>query len=226
MKQHGIFSSWTQLGFFTSFLFLLVAIPYTIYIKATTQQKVVIVNLPQPTRIVHAALPITPPPASTTTDCIAVPPRYTYPAATPAAYLFQDITRQVCFPPALPPFPFTWQAYTDFQSGFTLDTPKNWIKSTTLVDGIQEQIFAADTGSTSATVSLRLQEGQDPYATDTSYLQMPIHRDNHTGVVYTKNASFIAAIFPLTAGNFILAASRMDTSLYAFEHMLDSLKFL
>ncbi len=219
-------SSWIQLSLFTLFLFLLVAIPYTIYLKASTPTKVVIANLPPVVKI--TPMPhITPPQASTTTVCITVPSSYQYIQATPAAYLFQDTTRQLCFPPTLPPFPFMWQAYTDYQNGYTVDTPSNWTDKSTAAGGIRQHIFTLEDSATpSATASLSFMwQPVDPYATQSSYLKQAVHVHGQSGTVYTKGVSFIAAIIPHGTGFLFLEASRVDTSFYAFEHMLESLQF-
>lgn len=232
------FSSFLQLLFFTLFLFLLVAIPYTIYLK-THEPKATVTIAAIPTQTVHPAVmpTITPPPMSATTTCIAAPQNYVNTIATPAAYLFADSlqSKSLCFAPQLPPFPFTWQPYTSYQYGFTIDTPSNWTDETTTINHTTIHIFASEsTQSTSAlatsaaaipSISFARYQGVDPYATQSAYLAQKITRDGKAGTVYTKSASFLAAVFPLDTGYFILEATRDDNSYFAFEHMLDSLTF-
>lgn len=229
MQQNHSASSWIELILFTLFLFLLVAIPYTIYIQSVQQKSTIIItNLP--TIIVKpTTMPtITPPPASAATTCIPVPETYMVLPATPAAYLFQDKRKEVCYPPSLPPFPFTWQPYISYQYGYTIDTPNNWIDKSTTIKGVRQNIFVSEenTGTSLVpAVSFSWQSGTDPYATDSSYLKETVEKNGTKGIVYTKGPSYIAAIFPMETGYFILDAELMDSSFYAFEHMLDSLTF-
>lgn len=219
------FASWIQLILFTCFLFLLVAIPYTIYLRASQPKSVgQITSLPvaKPTSFPS----ITPPPPSTTTACIAVPDTYLLTTATPAAYFFQGKQKKLCYPPALPPFPFTWQPYTSYQYGYTLDTPSNWADKSTTLSKIALHIFSSDAASTAATVSFAWYPGNDSYASDASYLKQPIVRDGQPGTIYTKTSSFIAALFPVGKGYLLLESSSIDSAFYAFQHMLDSLKFV
>lgn len=219
-------SSWMQLGLFTAFLFLLVAIPYTIYLKASEPKKAIhIAELPP--KIAQPSPHITPPAASTATTCFTVNATYTNVLATPAAYLSQDPQGKtsLCFPPALPPFPFTWQMDKDYQHGFYLDTPSNWDEKTKILAGISTHIFSADaTSTTSASVSFAWTT-TDPYASHAAYMKQPVTKNEKTGTIYTQGASFIAAVFPLDSGDFILQSSQDDNAFYAFQHMLDSLQF-
>lgn len=219
-------SSWIQLTIFTIFLFLLVAIPYTIYLKATQSK-----NMPEVTSLPVVAKPsplppITPPPASANTTCIPVPNTYTSTTATPAAYLFPEKGTTICYPAALPPFPFTWTPYTNYQLGYSIDTPTNWVNKTTTVKGTVLHIFASDdTGTTAASVSFAWYKGTDPYATDAAYLKKPHIIAGQPGNIYTQSTGFIAAIVPFPTGYFLLEGSTIDSAFYAFQHMLDSVKF-
>lgn len=235
MQAKNSFSSWIQLGLFTGFLFLLVAIPYTIYLKSSTPQgNLHITSLPVQLQHKINTTPspttrvITPPPASTTTSCVTIPKTYTLTAvATPSSYLVEDTARQVCFPPVLPPFPFTWNVYKDYQHGITFDTPNNWITKTVSQNGIIVHSFyqATPTATTGADLSFAWFTGQDPYATDTAYLKQNITKNTSQGTIYTKGRALIQAVFPDTTGYFLLQASTADAAFYAFQHMLISITF-
>lgn len=218
-------SSWVQLGLFTAFLFLLVAIPYTIYLKAS-EPKAAIHIAQLPPKIVQPSPQITPPAASATTTCLSVAPNYVYNTATPAAYLFKNNDKaNLCFPPVLPPFPFTWQKYTDLQHGFSIDTPSNWDARVKTIAATSTHIFSADaTTTTSATVSFTL-TAVDQYATDSSYLKQSVTKNGEEGTIYTQGTASIVAVFPLNTKYFVLQSSQEDNAFYAFQHMLDSLHF-
>lgn len=220
-------SSWIQLGLFTAFLFLLVAIPYTLYQKSIPQKQIKIADLPPVTKATPLPL-ITPPPATTATTCISVPDNYEILESTPSAYFFQSRKKEICYPPQLPPFPFRWDTYTSYQYGYTIDTPANWTDNTITVRSTVLHVFSSSEGPQSnitPSISFAWYPGLDPYATDSSYIKNPIVKDGKTGIVYTKGRAYIAAVFPIDKGFLRLEASIIDSTFYAFQHMLDSLTF-
>lgn len=225
--------SWIELGIFTGLLFLLVAIPYTIYLKATAQtpKPVVLTSLqPEKTIIPTPTAPMTTatPSASTTTTCLPTSLSYQVADATPAAYLFPSSPAKLCYPPQLPPFPFRWDTYHNYQEGYSVSIPTNWINKSTSAQGTLVHIYAASsTASSSAvpTVSFAWYQGADPLASDSAYSKKDIQRDATPGIVYTRYTNSILAIFPLNKGYLLLQASTDDAAFYAFEYMLDSLSF-
>lgn len=221
-------SSWVQLGLFTAFLFLLVAIPYTLYLRAATPKTAPTIAAIPTTATTHPSLVIpslTPPPASTTTTCIPVPDSFQITSATPAAYLFKDKTTQVCYIPSLPPFPFLWQPYHSSQYGYSIATP-NWTDKSTTTGGQLVHIFMPeDTSATASAIAFAYYIGQDPLASMSGYLAQKVTVDEHTGTIYTKGLSNITAIFQMEKGYFSLTSAVSDSALYAFQHMLQSLKF-
>lgn len=221
-------SSWLQLTIFTIFLFLLVAIPYAIYLKASSpKSSVQINNLPQITITAKKTptVTITPPPASAATTCIQVPDNYSLgESATPAAYLLTESKKEVCFPPALPPFPFTWITYQDYVNGIKMDVPGNWTEQVKTIDTYSIHNYYSDSSATTGTADLSFTVfAQDPYATDSAAMHQSITKSQITGTIYTKGNSLIVAVFPLQKGYFILQSSTADSAFYAFQHMLVSL---
>lgn len=221
-------SSVVQLIIFTLFLFLLVAIPYTIYLKANSVKTVVkIISIPTPIKSPSNIFPtIVPPQGSITTTCFSVPVNFIRQDATPSAYMFaSSLMKELCFPPTLPPYPFTWTTLTSSQYNYTIDIPSNWTDKTTTILNTTHHIFVDQASSSSAVISVAFTwYPSDPYATQSSYLAQPIKRNGKSGIVYTLN-SFISAVFPLGKGYLLLEASKIDSAFYAFEHMLDSLSF-
>ena len=226
--------SWIELALFTGLLFLLVAIPYTIYLKATTQQPpVVVLSNITPSKKTQqtptSAVALATPSATTTTTCLPSPADHIAPDATPAAYLFPSSPAKLCYPPQLPPYPFTWQPYHNYQQKYSIDIPSNWINRTTTAQGTLVHIFSETmTASSSAnpTISFAWYSGQDPLASDAAYIKKSIVRSGVPGTVYTRYTNQIMAIFPIGNGYLLLQGTTDDNAFYAFEHMLDSLKFI
>ena len=233
MAEKSTNHGWLQLLFFTVFLFLLVAIPYTVYLKASAPKAAVkISDIPtigsNQTQTTPTPAKITPPAASGSTNCQPAPANYApNTSATPSSYLVNDNGQEVCFPPTLPPYPFIWTVYKDFQHGVMLDIPSNWTEkvisqgSTTLHNYYQE----TPTASSAADISFGWYTGKDPLATDTTLLHQQVTNGTVVGVMYTKGRDFIAGVFPKTDGYLLLKASTADTAFFAFQHMFLSLQF-
>ena len=224
--------SWIELALFTGLLFLLAAIPYTIYLKASTQQPPIVVlpNTASSQGIQHPPTPsssLATPSASTATTCLPSSADYVASDATPAAYLFPSSPAKLCYPPQLPPYPFTWEPYHSYQQKFSIDTPSNWINKTTTAQGTLVHIFSETVTASSSvnpTVSFAWYSGQDPLASDAAYIKKSIVRNGLPGTVYTRYTNQIMTIFPLGNGYLLLQATTDDNGFYAFEHMLDSLQ--
>lgn len=224
--------SWIELALFTGLLFLLAAIPYTIYLKASTKQPAVVIipNTASSEKIHHtqtSPVLLSTPSASTTTTCLPAPGEDIASDATPAAYLFPSSPAKLCYPPQLPPYPFTWQPYHNYQQKYSIDVPSNWINKTTTAQGTLVHIFSETStasSSTNPTISFAWYSGQDPLASDAAYIKKPIVRSGLPGTVYTRYTNGILAIFPLRNGYLLLQGTTDDDGFYAFEHMLDSLQ--
>lgn len=230
MAEKNTKPAWVQLLLFTGFLFLLVAIPYTVYLMASAPKAPVkITNLPTasaPTSPTPAQ--ITPPATSGTTNCILAPQNYvSNTTATPSSYLVSENGQELCFPPSLPPFPFIWNSYKDFQHGLTLDIPSNWTEKvvsqgdTTLHNYYQD----TPTASAAADISFGWYTGQDPLASDNTLTKQQVTNGKTVGIIYTKGRGFVSGVFPKTDGYLLIKASTADAAFYAFQHMFLSLQF-
>lgn len=228
MHAKNTTSSWIQLGLFTAFLFLLVAIPYTVYLKATTPQATVhITNLPPVTTTKNLAMSITPPPASAKTTCIPVDDSYIPDTtATPSSYIMTGTTKEICFPPALPPYPFTWDVYKDYQHNVSFEIPSNWQSQTVLANGTTMHNFYQSTPTATSTAELSFGwfYGTDPYASNAAMLKQTIAKGTAEGTIYTKGTTDIHAVFPMPSGYLLITASTTDAAFYAFQHLLTTLQ--
>lgn len=214
-------SSWIQLSLFTAFLFLLVAIPYTIYLKSIAPPPPTLGAL-TPEKVPQQKITtISPPPGSASTSCIAAPESFMLSlSATSSAYILETNGKQVCFPPTLPPFPFQWDSYKDFVNNYSIDIPTNWTEKTL---GKTHNFYAdAPSATSAADISFGVVTA-DPFATNTAMLKAQTHKLSSTGTIYTKGRDIIAVVFPLTKGFFVMQASTADSAFYAFQHMLTSL---
>lgn len=166
------------------------------------------------------------------------------PGATPTipanAYLFKDPMGAlvVYYLPATPPATITWTTYQNQQDGYTIDYPSNWMKIETSSDGhiglalyppgtnLNENVPGGPEG-----IGLRwMKTYQSPAPTDPTITYIkPITIDGVTGQLYTQGSleNAIIAIFAYKGESFILTTDTgSDVIIYAFQHMLDSLKFM
>jgi hypothetical protein len=161
------------------------------------------------------------------------------PTAPAGSYLFKDTTGGFVFYrfPATPPAILTWATYRNQQDGYVIDYPSNWMRVESSSNGhtvlafyppgtnLKENVPGGPQG-----ISLRWVETYQPVVSkDTTITDIkPITIDKISGQLYTQAALGAAIIvtFPLKGGGFVMTAdATSDILMYAFQHMLASLKF-
>src|SRR6266566_7981137 len=164
------------------------------------------------------------------------------PTPTPPAggYLFKDSSGGyvVYHVPTNPPTSITWMTDRNQQDGYAIDYPSNWIQ---VKDTPNEHLGMAfypqgtnlnenEPGGPKGIGFRWIKTPQIPLPSDPSITDInSVTIDGITGQLYTQTSlgASITVIFPYKGGSFIMTADAdSDVLIYAFQHMLESLKFM
>jgi hypothetical protein len=163
------------------------------------------------------------------------------PTPTPPAggYLFKDPTGGyvVYFPPSIVPTNIAWTTFDDTQGGYSINYPSTWVRVDGSSDGfsglalyppgtkLDENVPGGPEGiGFGWSQTAQLSPPTDPTVTDTTAIMV----DGVAGHLYTQGSlgAAIIATFTHNGGTFVITVdAASDVLIYAFQHMLSSLKF-
>lgn len=165
-------------------------------------------------------------------------PGQSRPTPPAGAFQFTSLGGYVDYaPPRVAPIATSWTAYRNAQDGYTVDTASNWQASNTPLDGHAEwllcppgtDVSAQEPGPPPCVSYGWVAQHQMPDPADPSVgMEESITRDGVQGTLYTEAGmgASITAVFPHAGGFVYLTADGdADAAMYAFQHMLASLRF-
>jgi hypothetical protein len=170
---------------------------------------------------------------------VHLPPSVT-PTIPANGYLFKDPAGRfvVYHVPATPSATIIWMTYRNQQDGYAIDYPSNWTQIQNPSNGHTGMAFYPPGTNLNENVpggpkgiGFRwIETSQTPVPTDPTITNIkPITINGITGQLYTQGSLGAAIIvtFPYKGGSFILTTDAdSDVLIYAFQHMLESLKFI